>query len=93
VPKIFCGIRLEYFDRGASSRQDSLFSEHRFAVFLSRLSASPLPQKTLFFGVPFYSRCFAHWARFAGFALWEGCPPGCLLTAGAGALRGRPKKG
>jgi len=69
VPKIFCGIRLEYFDRGASSRQDLLFSEHRFAVFLSRLSASPLPQKTAFFGVPFCSRCFAHWARFAGFAL------------------------
>ncbi|MBQ4545737.1 MAG: hypothetical protein IJA17_01085, partial [Oscillospiraceae bacterium] len=28
-----------------SSRQSSLFSEHRFAVFLSRSLAAPLPQK------------------------------------------------
>ena len=58
VPKIFCGIRLEYFDRGASSRQDSLFSEHRFAVFLSRLSASPLPQKNCVFRGPFLFSLF-----------------------------------
>ncbi|MBQ6701135.1 MAG: hypothetical protein IJM98_10810, partial [Oscillospiraceae bacterium] len=52
------------------------------AYALNILTAAPNP-----------ARCFAHWARFAGFALWEGCPPGCLLTAGAGALHCRPKKG
>ena len=39
------------------------------AYALNILTAAPNP-----------ARCFAHWARFAGFALWEGYPPGSWLT-------------
>ena len=45
------------------------YPKYSAACALNILTAAPNP-----------ARCFAHWARFAGFALWEGCPTGSWLS-------------